>query len=253
MTSMIHAQIKVSGLVQGVGFRPFVFRLAHELGLAGWVRNDSEGVEIAVEGARQQVLSLIARLQSEPPALARVEKVTHDLAQEITGLQGFTITASKTGKVLTGIAPDMAICPDCLAELFDPADRRYRHPFINCIHCGPRYTLTARLPYDRANTSMAKFAQCPACQSEYDAPDTRRFHAQPNACPECGPHLSLFDAGWQAVACDDPIAATSARIRAGEVVAVKGIGGFHLVCDARNADTVTCLRSSKQRQENRSQ
>jgi hydrogenase maturation protein HypF len=249
MTAMIHAQIKVSGQVQGVGFRPFVFRLAHELGLVGWVRNDSEGVEIAVEGAQAQVMSLIARLQSEPPALARVEKVTHDLAREITGLQGFTISASKTGKVLTGIAPDMAICPDCLAELFDPADRRYRHPFINCIHCGPRYTLTARLPYDRANTSMAKFAQCPACQSEYDAPDTRRFHAQPNACPECGPRLSLFDAGWQPVANDDPIAATAARIRAGEVVAVKGLGGFHLVCDARNADAVARLRGSKQRQE----
>jgi hydrogenase maturation protein HypF len=249
MDSIIHAQIKVSGLVQGVGFRPFVFRLAHELGLNGWVRNDSEGVEIAVEGARQQVLSLLARLQSEPPALARVEKITHDLAREITGLQGFTIAASKTGKVLTGIAPDMAICPDCLAELFDSADRRYRHPFINCIHCGPRYTLTARLPYDRANTSMAKFAQCPACQSEYDAPDTRRFHAQPNACPQCGPRLSLFDAGWQPVASDDAIATTAARIRSGEVVAVKGVGGFHLVCDARNAATVARLRGSKQRQE----
>lgn len=246
---MIHAQIKVSGLVQGVGFRPFVFRLAHELGLAGWVRNDSEGVEIAVEGEQAQVMSLIGRLQSEPPALARVEKVSHELVQKITGLRGFNITASKSGKVLTGIAPDMAICPDCLAELFDPADRRYRHAFINCIHCGPRYTLTARLPYDRANTSMAKFAQCPACQSEYDAPDTRRFHAQPNACPECGPRLSLFDAGWKSVVNDDPIAATAARIRAGEVVAVKGVGGFHLVCDAHNADTVARLRSSKQRQE----
>ena len=179
------------------------------------MRNDSEGVEIAVEGERPQVMRLIERLQSEPPALARVEKVTHDLAQTTTGLQGFSITESKTGKVLTGIAPDMAICPDCLAELFDPADRRYRHPFINCIHCGPRYTLTARLPYDRANTSMAKFAQCPACQSEYDTPTTRRFHAQPNACPECGPRLSLFDAQWQPVASDDPVAATAERIRPG--------------------------------------
>ncbi|HEX5338132.1 MAG TPA: carbamoyltransferase HypF [Gallionella sp.] len=246
---MIHARIRVSGQVQGVGFRPFVFRLAHELGLAGWVRNDSEGVEIAVEGEHPQVMALIERLQNEPPALARVEKVSHDLAQKITGLQGFSITASKSGKVLTGIAPDMAICPDCLAELFNPADRRYRHPFINCIHCGPRYTLTARLPYDRANTSMAKFVQCPACQSEYDNPATRRFHAQPNACPECGPRLSLFDAGWQSVVNDDPIAATAARIRSGEVVAVKGLGGFHLLCDARNADTVARLRGSKQRQE----
>lgn len=246
---MIHAQIRVSGQVQGVGFRPFVYKLAHELGLAGWVRNDSEGVEIAVEGEHPQVMRLIERLQSESPALARVEKVTHDLAQTTIGLHGFNITASKIGKVQTGIAPDMTICPDCLAELFDPADRRYRHPFINCIHCGPRYTLTARLPYDRANTSMAKFAQCPACQLEYDTPTTRRFHAQPNACPECGPRLSLFDAQWQPVAADDPVAAAAALIKAGQVVAIKGIGGFHLVCDARKAATVAGLRSGKQREE----
>jgi hydrogenase maturation protein HypF len=249
MTGMIQAQIRVSGQVQGVGFRPFVYKLAHELGLAGWVRNDSEGVEIAVEGERPQVMRLIERLQSEPPALARVEKVTHQLAQTTTGLHGFTITESKAGKAMTGIAPDMAVCPDCLAELFDPNDRRYRHPFINCIHCGPRYTLTARLPYDRANTSMAKFAQCPACQLEYDTPSTRRFHAQPNACPECGPRLSLFDEQWKPAEAEDPIAAAAKLINAGHVIAVKGIGGFHLVCDARNAATVAGLRSGKQREE----
>jgi hydrogenase maturation protein HypF len=246
---VIHAQIKVSGQVQGVGFRPFVFRLAHELGLAGWVRNDSEGVEIAVEGARAQVLSLIERLQSEPPVMARVEKVTHDFAQPTGGLRGFNIAASKMGKVNTGIAPDMATCPECLAELFDPADRRYRHPFINCIHCGPRYTLTARMPYDRANTSMAKFTQCPECQHEYDTPDSRRFHAQPNACPECGPSLQLYDEHWQSVTTSDPVAATAARIRSGQIIAIKGIGGFHLVCDARNAVAVVKLRSGKRRQE----
>ena len=246
---MVHAQIRVSGQVQGVGFRPFVYKLAHELGLAGWVRNDSEGVEIAVEGEHPQVMRLIERLQSEPPVLARVEKVTHDLAHKTTGLSGFSITESKAGKVLTGIAPDIAICPDCLREMFSPANRRYRHPFINCIHCGPRYTLTARLPYDRANTSMAKFAQCPACQLEYDSPTTRRFHAQPNACPECGPHLSLFDAQWQPIAGDDSVAATAALIKSGQVVAVKGIGGFHLVCDARNAATVAKLRGGKRREE----
>jgi hydrogenase maturation protein HypF len=246
---MIHAQIRVYGQVQGVGFRPFVFRLAHELGLAGWVRNDSEGVEISVEGVRPQVMSLIERLQSEPPALARVEKITHDLAQATSGLRGFSIAASKMGKMQTGIAPDMAICPDCLAELFDPADRRYRHPFINCIHCGPRYTLTARMPYDRVNTSMAKFVQCPACQYEYDNPTTRRFHAQPNACPACGPSLQLYDEHWQPVITDDPIAATAERIRSGQIVAVKGVGGFHLVCDARNAAAVARLRGGKQREE----
>jgi len=249
MTVTIHAHIRVTGQVQGVGFRPFVFRLAHELGLAGWVRNDSEGVEIAVEGEPAAVMRLIERLQQEPPALARVETITHDLTQACTGLAGFIIADSKTGKGLTGIAPDRAICPDCLKELFDPFDRRYRHPFINCIHCGPRYTLTARLPYDRVNTSMAKFTQCPACQSEYDTPTTRRFHAQPNACPECGPRLSLFDASWQLVATDDPIGATAERIQAGQVVAVKGIGGFHLVCDARHAATVARLRGGKQREE----
>jgi hydrogenase maturation protein HypF len=249
MTAMIHAQIRVSGQVQGVGFRPFVFRLAHELGLAGWVRNDNEGVEIAVEGAQQQVMQLIKRLQSEPPVMARVEKVTHDLAQATGDLRGFNITASKLGKVQTGIAPDMAICPECLTELFDPADRRYRHPFINCIHCGPRYTLTARMPYDRANTSMAKFTQCPECQHEYDNPDTRRFHAQPNACPKCGPSLRLYDEHWQAITTEDPIATTAEKIRSGEIVAIKGIGGFHLVCDARNAAAVARLRSGKQREE----
>ncbi len=246
---MVHAQIRVSGQVQGVGFRPFVYRLANELGLAGWVRNDSEGVEIAVEGEQHQVMRLIERLQSEPPSLARVEKVTHDLAATTTGFTGFTIAESRAGKVLTGIAPDMAICPECLTELFDSADRRYRHPFINCIHCGPRYTLTARLPYDRANTSMAKFAQCPTCQQEYDDPATRRFHAQPNACPQCGPKLALFDAQWHPLGKDDPLVESVARLRRGEVVAMKGLGGFHLACDARNAASVERLRSGKRREE----
>ena len=249
MTAMIHAQIRVSGQVQGVGFRPFVFRLAQELGLAGWVRNDNEGVEIAVEGGQSQVMQLISRLQSEPPVMARVEKVTHDITQATGTLRGFNITASKTGKIQTGIAPDMGICPDCLAELFDPADRRYRHPFINCIHCGPRYTLTARLPYDRANTSMAKFAQCPACQHEYDNPGTRRFHSQPNACPACGPSLQLYDEHWQVISTDNPISTVAEKILSGQIVAIKGIGGFHLVCDARNAAAIAKLRSGKQRQE----
>lgn len=246
---MIHAQIRVAGQVQGVGFRPFVYRLANELGLAGWVRNDSEGVVIAVEGEQPQVMHLIERLQSEPPALARVERVSHDFAHATTGLLGFCIAESRDGRVLTGIAPDMAICPECLAELFDPANRRYRHPFINCVHCGPRYTITARLPYDRVNTSMAGFKQCQACQLEFDTPSTRRFHAQPNACPKCGPHLSLFDAQWNVIASADPVADTATRIRNGEVVAVKGLGGFHLVCDARNAAAVARLRGGKQREQ----
>jgi len=246
---MIHAKINVYGQVQGVGFRPFVFNLARALGLSGWVRNDSDGVEIAVEGERARIMSLLERLQREPPVLAKIEKITHVFSSAITGFNDFSIVASQAGKVHTGIAPDMAICPACLAELFDPADRRFRHAFINCIHCGPRYTLTARLPYDRANTSMAKFPLCPKCQLEYDTPTTRRFHAQPNACPECGPRLSLYDDEWNRLADDDAVALAAEKIRAGKIVAVKGIGGFHLVCDAHNAAAVSRLRNGKQRDE----
>ncbi len=245
----VYARIRVSGQVQGVGFRPFVYRLAHELGLTGWVRNDSSGVEIAVEGEQAQVLRLLERLQSEPPALARVEKVAHDWLPDAAGLQCFQIVASKSGPMQTLITPDMAICPDCLAELFDHDDRRYRHAFINCIHCGPRYTLIRRLPYDRVNTSMAKFAQCPDCQREYDDPATRRFHAQPNACPACGPELQLYDENFQPVAVRDSISATAKLIREGRIVAIKGVGGFHLVFDARNSAAVDRVRCAKLREE----
>lgn len=248
MAEPVHAEIRVSGQVQGVGFRPFVYRLAHELGLAGWVRNDAAGVEIAVEGETPQVMRLIERLHSEPPVLARVDRIAHHMT-EAQGLRGFTIAASAAGRIETRLTPDIAICADCLAELFDPADRRYRHAFISCIHCGPRYTLTARLPYDRANTSMATFLLCPACRREYEDPGSRRFHAQPNACPECGPHLALFDALWQRVPAADPVVAAAERIRAGQVVAIKGIGGFHLACDAHNAGTLEKLRGGKRREE----
>ncbi len=245
----VHAKVRVQGLVQGVGFRPFVYRLAHELGLAGWVRNDGDGVEIALEGAHQRVLDLVARLQSEQPRLARVERVTLNLDQPARGLQGFNIAASGAGRVQTGISPDMAVCAECLREMFDVQDRRYRYPFINCINCGPRYTIAARLPYDRANTSMAGFTQCSECQCEYDHPENRRFHAQPNACPACGPQLTLWNADWQRVDAADPVAATIERIRIGQVVAIKGIGGFHLVCDARNVTVVEKLRGGKRREE----
>ncbi|HET7833798.1 MAG TPA: Sua5/YciO/YrdC/YwlC family protein, partial [Gallionella sp.] len=242
-------RIRVRGQVQGVGFRPFVYRLAVELGLQGWVRNDADGVEIEVQGNAAGIESMLARLHREAPVLARVDKVETSAAAVAERGPEFTIRESRSGQIHTGITPDAAICPDCLHELFDPADRRYRHPFINCIHCGPRFTLTARMPYDRGNTSMAQFTQCPACQDEYDNPTTRRFHAQPNACPQCGPHLNLFDSQWQPVATDDETAASAALLRAGQVVAVKGIGGFHLVCDARNAATVARLRGGKRREE----
>lgn len=249
MYAIVHAQIRVQGQVQGVGFRPFVYRLAHELGLTGWVRNDGEGVEIALEGAQQQVMNLVDRLRRESPVLSRVEDVLLNLDHPPCGFHGFNIVASQMGRAQTGIAPDMVVCPDCLNELFDPQNRRYRYPFINCIHCGPRYTLTEKLPYDRANTSMEAFTMCPACQAEYDNPTNRRFHSQPNACPECGPQLSLFDASWQPLVTDDPFANTVTCIQAGQVVAIKGLGGFNLVCDARNTASIANLRDSKRREE----
>jgi len=242
------ARVRVRGLVQGVGFRPFVYRLATELGLDGCVRNDGEGVEIDVAGSRASVESLIERLRRDAPPLARVTQVESKPLAE-TPARGFAIVESRHGTVTTGITPDAAVCRDCLTELFDPADRRHRYAFINCTHCGPRFTITRALPYDRPQTSMARFAQCPACQREYDSVVDRRFHAQPNACPACGPRLWLTDAAGTRLACDDVIAAAMARIARGEIVAIKGLGGFHLACDARHAVAVARLRERKHRDE----
>lgn len=262
---------RVRGQVQGVGFRPFVYRLARELGLSGWVRNDASGVELEVQG--NGLDAFLARLQSEAPPLARIDGVeTTAIAPEMS--EGFAIRQSAGGRAATGITPDTAVCPDCLAELFDPADRRYRYPFINCTNCGPRYTITGSLPYDRPNTSMARFVQCPACQGEYDDPLNRRFHAQPNACPECGPMLTLVDAAGAATTPTqalprqgggnssfpprggrlggggaEAIEAAIKRICQGQILAVKGLGGFHLMCDARNPEAVARLRARKAREE----
>src|SRR5574340_680473 len=224
-------RIRVRGQVQGVGFRPFIYRLAAELGLSGWVRNDAGGVEI------------------EAQDLGRLDAVSATPAPVLPGRLDVAILASRPGHAHTGITPDAATCPDCLAELFDPADRRYRYPFTNCTHCGPRYSITRHLPYDRPNTSMAGFALCPACQNEYDDPRDRRFHAQPNACPVCGPRLALLEADGRPALANDAIAATLERLRAGQIVAIKGLGGFHLMCDARNGEAVARLRSTKQREE----
>jgi hydrogenase maturation protein HypF len=246
-------RLRVRGAVQGVGFRPFVYRLAHELDLAGWVRNDGHGVEIEVEGSADAIAALSRRLQTETPRLARIDSIeTQTLPRPQANTQtvaGFRIIDSRAGAVTTGITADAAVCDACLADLFDPAGRRWRYPFTNCTHCGPRFTLTARLPYDRPNTSMARFTQCAACQAEYDAPADRRFHAQPNACPVCGPRLALVDPEGAAIACDDVLAETLRRLRRGVIVAIKGLGGFQLVCDARHADAVARLRLRKQRDE----
>jgi hydrogenase maturation protein HypF len=306
--------VGVRGVVQGVGFRPFVYRLAQEELLAGLIGNDTDGVTIEIEGPSASLDNFLTRLRSEAPPLARIDSVTiREL--EPTGETGFRIVASEVlGRVSTGIPADAATCPDCLRELLSPTDRRYRYPFLNCTNCGPRYTITRRIPYDRPQTSMARFKMCPACQAEYDDPANRRFHAQPNACWDCGPQLSLVSAEvafegngdisvlkamgapsirrssaeWVGESKDlpgenleimkghdptmegtgfspyiestenkralapeghdfDPVAETIARLAAGQILAIKGIGGFHLAVDATNEAAVLRLRQRKHR------
>ena len=241
-------RIRVRGQVQGVGFRPFVYRLAMELGLSGWVLNDADGVEIEVQGGESALDELLVRLKKDAPDLAQVDEVSA-VPAAVLPRQGFAILESRSGHAHTGITPDAATCPGCLADVLDPANRRYRYPFTNCTHCGPRYTITRHLPYDRPYTSMAGFALCPACRREYDDPLDRRFHAQPNACAVCGPGLTLLEAGGQPIRNNDPIAETVSRLRAGQILAIKGVGGFHLMCDARNGEAVARLRQRKQREE----
>ncbi len=232
-TAAQRARVRVRGAVQGVGFRPFVWSLAHTLDLAGWVLNDDEGVLLEVEGRR--VDDFLTRLRHEPPPLARLDTIEVTPSAP-TGEDGFAIRESaKTARAATRIPADAAPCPSCLADMVDPANRRWRYAFTNCTHCGPRYTITEGVPYDRGRTSMASFAMCSACQREYDDPADRRFHAQPNACPACGPQLSM-----------DP-AAILGHVRDGAIIAFKGLGGFHLIVDARNAAAVARLRDRKRR------
>ncbi len=248
--TVIARRIRVTGIVQGVGFRPFVWRLAQELTLTGWVRNDAYGVEIAAQGDAAQIAALLRRIKAEAPTLARIDTVhAHEVAPE--SLSAFSIVASQrgpTGNASSAIGPDVAVCPDCQAELCDPSNRRWRHAFITCTHCGPRYTVTRALPYDRPQTSLAPFALCPACAREYRSPLDRRFHAETTCCPVCGPTLSLRDMQGAAIA-GDAIGATLGLLRAGSIVAIKGLGGFHLACDARQAEAVARLRLRKDREE----
>ena len=243
----VRRRVLVRGVVQGVGFRPFVYRIATEEGLAGFIGNDTGGVTIEVEGAARNVDAFLKRLRSEAPPLARLDAV--DVVDaEATGAAEFRIVTSRTdGQVSTGIPADAATCTDCLRELLDPKDRRYRYPFLNCTNCGPRFTIARRIPYDRPQTSMARFRMCAECQREYDDPRDRRFHAQPNACWACGPRVWLEAPDGTEIAAADPITAAIERLLAGEVVAIKGIGGFHLSVDATNEDAVKQLRKRKNR------
>ncbi|MGI9132409.1 MAG: carbamoyltransferase HypF, partial [Rhodoferax sp.] len=237
-------RVRVRGLVQGVGFRPYVWGLARELGLSGWVRNDGGGVSIAVAGAA--VAQFLQRLPREAPRLARIDAMESEPAE--VPEHDFQILHRVADRVATAIGPDAAICPQCLADICDPAGRRWRYAFTTCTHCGPRYSVSRHIPYDRAQTSLAPFPLCPPCAQEYGWPGDRRFHAETTCCPDCGPRLQLRDAQGAPVA-GDAIAQSLDLLRAGRIVAIKGLGGFHLVCDARNAQAVAALRWRKQREE----
>ena len=244
-------RLHVRGTVQGVGFRPFVYRLAHELGIAGWIGNDTAGVVIEAEAGEDALAAFRARLRTELPP----HSVILELREEwlpATAAAGFEIRASDAAGAPTALVlPDLATCDACLHELHDRADRRHGYAFTNCTHCGPRFTIVRSLPYDRPHTTMAGFPLCPVCRAEYEQPRDRRFHAQPNACPECGPHLQLLGAGGEVLVPhgDDrqALLGTAAAIRDGRIAAVKGIGGFLLLCDAGNESAVQTMRARKQR------
>ncbi|MDD2763657.1 MAG: carbamoyltransferase HypF [Opitutaceae bacterium] len=249
--------LEIEGTVQGVGFRPFVARLAARTGVRGWVRNDGRGVTIRVAGPRDAVAGFVAALRTEPPPAARITSVREHPAGEIPDLPaapeaGFLILASAADEMArtAAVTPDLALCDDCRREFADPGDRRHAYPFINCTNCGPRYSILRELPYDRPRTTMAEFAMCPACRREYDNPADRRYHAQPNACPACGPQVELQDAAGQVLSTRAAaIAASAGALRAGRIVAVKGLGGFHLMVDAANDAAVRELRLRKHREE----
>ncbi|MES9968840.1 MAG: carbamoyltransferase HypF [Candidatus Thiodiazotropha sp.] len=248
---IVAEQIRVQGLVQGVGFRPTVWRLARENGLCGEVWNDSQGVEILICGEQSQIDRFCRQLLSEPPPLAKIDALKRRATDQLPRQDEFIISESRAGEVHTGVVPDAATCDACLEDIADEHNRRYRYPFTNCTHCGPRLTIVEGIPYDRTNTSMRHFPMCGACEEEYGNPGDRRFHAQPNACPVCGPRIWLSDPAGRSVAAsvagEDAIQEARRRIAAGEIVAIKGIGGFHLACDATNQEVVARLRERKGR------
>jgi hydrogenase maturation protein HypF len=243
-------RVVIRGAVQGVGFRPFVYRLATDMGLPGWVSNSSQGVFLEVEGAPETLRTFLLRIETERPPRASIQSLESSFLAPV-GLETFEIRPSDgTGAPTALILPDIATCADCLREVFDAADRRYLYPFTNCTNCGPRFSIIQSLPYDRPNTTMARFAMCEACRAEYENPGDRRFHAQPNACPACGPHLELWDSrGTPLATHDQALNAAADAIRSGRILAVKGLGGFHLMADARNEEAIRTLRKRKHREE----
>lgn len=245
---MRRQRIIIEGIVQGVGFRPFVVRTAHRLKVAGWVCNDSRGVTIEAEAEAALLAAFVAAIETEKPPLAVITSL--DCSElPTTGTGGFTILESRIDQAAKAQVPaDATVCNDCLAELWNPADRRFRYPFINCTNCGPRFTIVTGIPYDRPLTTMAGFAMCPDCLAEYRTPASRRFHAQPNACPVCGPRLGLLTADGRLLP-GDPLVEAVRMLREGAIVAVKGLGGFHLAADAANAQAVQELRRRKRRDE----
>lgn len=248
---MIGESIRVTGTVQGVGFRPTVWRLASECEIVGQVWNDAEGVLIYAWGSVTALHDFVSRLEAEPPPLSQIEKIIRtSLDDNEYPPNDFQIVVSQEGEVHTAVTADAATCPDCLSDVLDPGNRRYRYPFTNCTHCGPRLSIITAIPYDRANTSMDTFTMCEQCQQEYEDPADRRFHAQPNACADCGPRLWLEDNKGNRLANDDgrdSIETAARLIRDGKIVAIKGIGGIHLACDAKNESAVDTLRQRKQR------
>ena len=238
--------IDVSGIVQGVGFRPFVYTIAKELDLKGFVLNNGHGVHIEIEGTQQKLNLFLTRLQDELPPLAQIDKIKK-VHKKPQGDRSFVIQESNQSQKTALISPDMSICDQCLAELYDPHDRRYHYFASNCTHCGPRYSIIETVPYDRASTSMKFFTMCQACNREYHDPLDRRYHAQPISCYDCGPTLTLYDAKHQKIDSQDLIKKVATLFNQGAIIAVKGLGGFHLMCDGYNYKSVTLLRQGKNR------
>jgi len=243
-------QIAIRGAVQGVGFRPFIYRLATGMGLFGWVLNSSRGVFIEAEGSPDQLNAFLLRIEKEKPPRSFIQSLESSF-RDAVGFDRFEIRESdRAGEPTALVLPDIAVCPDCLTDVYDPSNRRHLYPFTNCTNCGPRFSIIESLPYDRAHTTMKRFEMCGSCRREYENPLDRRFHAQPNACPSCGPRLELWDESGECLyESHDALTGAAAAIRAGQIVAVKGLGGFHLMADAGNEAAVVRLRERKHREE----